>query len=142
MPDNVDLLWQPHFRESLCNCQPCKAMYERAGAGWIVDPSDTPGAVAVDGGNVDKADAVLDETSDGEIVNDVRLESEGELEAKRARRASEADIQRDIQDRISDFLQRCVESNGRNMTHGSVREYLADVKSEVLSNIQKESGDN
>lgn len=138
MPKDVYLLWQPGFRESLCTCAACRQLYKKANAEYIVDPSDVPGAVPVDSTRVD-TDAVLDGTSDGEIVNDVRLESQEEREEKRQRLAEDAVIQRDIQERISSFLERCVQSDGQVLSHSAVRNYLNDVKSEVISNMDRES---
>lgn len=139
---SVDILWQPGFRQSLCTCTACKIIYEEAHALYVVDPADVPGAVADDSSRVEDADAVLDGTSDGEIVNDVRLESQEEREEKRQRLAADATIQRGIQERIANFLERCMEKDGAGLSHKVVREYLNDVKTEVLSNMDREASAN
>lgn len=138
MPD-YDILWKPGFRQSLCTCSACKQIYEEAKAQYVVDPSDVPGAVADDASPVEDTDAVLDGTSDGEIVHDVRVESQEEREEKRQRLAKDAMIQLDIQERIGKFLERCVEKDGAGLSHKVVREYLNDVKTEVMSNMDKEA---
>jgi Putative zinc finger in N-recognin (UBR box) len=142
MPTDVDIIWEPHFRESLCTCDACKCLYEAANAAWIADPKDWCGAVLAEG-NVkgEMGDVLLEDVSDGEIVGDLWRESECERAATRQRVDPEVRRQTEVQQRIREFLQRCVETNGRSMTHAAIIEYLADVKAEVLANMEEHSDD-
>jgi hypothetical protein len=179
MPTDVDFFWKPGFREHLCTCFDCEALYHAADVPFIADRRDyAPGSSA-------QEPNLLDETADAQIIRDVLQESSSDAQkstavnaaddenAGRASSSSQTgagdggnferrsnmfhdqprptleseecsaddsdtdsvdEEQLKIQRRIRDFLQRTIESEGRTMTHGAVRAYLADLKAELLAN--------
>jgi Putative zinc finger in N-recognin (UBR box) len=182
MPVAVDYFWKPGFREHLCTCFDCQALYHAADVPFIAERRDyAPGSSAHD-------PKLLDETADAQIIRDIlrdgskeaakstdntthrgerigdgkdsSLQSGAGHDPERERHGlpsaggdkqspnpssekSEDDTSDDdsvdaeqlrIQCRIRDFLRKTIESDGRTMTHGAVRAYLADLKAELLAN--------
>jgi hypothetical protein len=134
-PEGTDILWNAGFRDSLCACDECKEAYTAAGVGWIVDPTDAAGDVTLEGAKGARGDGVLDGTEDRDILDDVRRDAGSSRGGKRSRAGDGGERQVEIQQRIRDFLQSSVATNGRSMTHAALRSYLADVKAEVLANL-------
>lgn len=117
-----DVMWEVAFRKKLCACLACATKFEEAGAGFVVDPADLPGGEG----------SVLIRAGDQEIVGGMASEKNNEVQNENVDA-----WQVEMQEQIRSFLDKNTESGGQEMSHVTLRNYLADVKADVIAGLKK-----
>lgn len=88
LPEEVDFLWPPGFREKLCTCSACKSLYNAANLSFIVDHRDFVGG----GSSMPEDTFLLDETADAKILSDVLADNDTDEKQSGVRRPSLREI--------------------------------------------------
>lgn len=82
LPENVDFVWQPGFRESLCTCRNCLALYSRARVSFVVDHRE----FASGGTSALQDHELLDGIADAQIIGEILADEQP------SKNDSEADV--------------------------------------------------